>query len=126
MQAVRRLPISRSFLRMPSQPCRCNPATPPRLNSLPIFERLSFYGSAASVDGELVDVIRNIGLVRTFSAVPLECQRLDAHLHTEGAARTQSVLYLEKLRMLHSATTALFSTGLLGGTLRLWSPGRAT
>ncbi|WP_233849651.1 ABC transporter ATP-binding protein [Paraburkholderia sp. HD33-4] len=86
----------------------------------------AFAARAASVDGELVDVIGNMGLVRAFSAAPLEYQRLDARLHAENAARTQSLLYLEKLRLLHSATTALFSAGLLGWTLWLWNEGRAT
>ena len=97
-----------------------------RLTSKGTARHQAFAAQAASVDGELVDVIGNMGLVRTFSAVPLECQRLDAHLHTEGAARTQSLLYIEKLRLLHSATTALFSAGLLGWILWLWSRERAT
>ncbi|MEZ0604194.1 ABC transporter ATP-binding protein [Paraburkholderia sp. IW21] len=86
----------------------------------------AFAARAASVDGEPVDVIGNIGLVRTFSAVPMECRRLDEYLKTEGAARTQSLRYLEKLRLLHSAATTLLSAGLLGWTLLLWSQGRAT
>jgi ATP-binding cassette, subfamily B, bacterial len=86
----------------------------------------AFAARAASVDGELVDVISNMGLVRTFSAVPMECQRLDRHLQTEGDARTQSLRYLEKLRLLHSVATTLLSSALLGWTLWLWSAGRAT
>jgi ATP-binding cassette, subfamily B, bacterial len=86
----------------------------------------TFAARAASVDGELVDVISNIGLVRTFSAERVESQRLEAHLETEGSARTQSLLYLEKLRLLHSLATAVLSAGLLGWTLWLWSQGRAT
>ncbi|MFM0340729.1 ABC transporter ATP-binding protein [Paraburkholderia fungorum] len=97
-----------------------------RLASTGTARHQAFAARAASVDGELVDVLGNIGLVRTFSAVPMECQRLDAQLHTEGAARTQSLLFLEKLRLLHSIVTAIFSAGLLGWTLWLWNQGRAT
>jgi ATP-binding cassette subfamily B protein len=97
-----------------------------RLASKGTVRHRAFAAQAASVDGELVDVIGNIGLVRTFSAMPTECRRLDAHLHREGAARTQSLLYLEKLRLLHSAATTLFSAGLLGWTLWLWDQNRAT
>lgn len=97
-----------------------------RLASKGTARHQAFAAQAASVDGELVDVIDNIGLVRTFSAAPLECQRLDAHLHTEGEARTQCLLYLEKLRLLHSATTGFFSAGLLGWTLWLWGLERTT
>jgi ATP-binding cassette subfamily B protein len=86
----------------------------------------AFAARAASVDGELVDVIGNMGLARMFSAVPMECQRLDGHLERESTARTQSLLYLEKLRLLHSIATAALSAALLGWTLWLWSAGRAT
>ncbi|HZZ09150.1 MAG TPA: ABC transporter ATP-binding protein [Paraburkholderia sp.] len=86
----------------------------------------AFAARAASVDGELVDVISNMGLVRAFSAVPQERRRLETQLDTEGQARTQSLLYLEKLRLLHAVATMLFSAGLLGWTLWLWGQGRAT
>lgn len=86
----------------------------------------AFAARAASVDGELVDVISNMGLVRAFSAVPQERRRLDSQLHREGTARTQSLLYLEKLRLLHAIATMLFSAGLLGWTLWLWTQDRAT
>ncbi|WP_345815881.1 ABC transporter ATP-binding protein [Paraburkholderia sp. PREW-6R] len=86
----------------------------------------AFAAQAASVDGEMVDVIGNMGLVRSFAAVPLESQRLDGHLETETVARTRSLRYLEKLRLLHSVATALLSAALLGWTLYLWEQGRAT
>ncbi|HEX3635885.1 MAG TPA: ABC transporter ATP-binding protein, partial [Paraburkholderia sp.] len=86
----------------------------------------AFAARAASVDGELVDVIGNMGLVRTFSAMDIEHQRLDGHLETEGGARTRSLLYLEKLRLLHSLATTVLSAGLLGWTLWLWTQDRAT
>ncbi|MEA3087601.1 MAG: ATP-binding cassette, subfamily bacterial [Paraburkholderia sp.] len=86
----------------------------------------AFAARAASVDGELVDVIGNMGLVRTFSATDSERQRLDGHLETEGGARTRSLLYLEKLRLLHSLATTVLSAGLLGWTLWLWTQDRAT
>jgi ATP-binding cassette subfamily B protein len=97
-----------------------------RLASKGTARHQAFAAPAASVDGELVDVIGNVGLVRSFSAVRNECQRLDTHLGSEGASRTESLLYLEKLRLLHSIATALFSSGLLGWTLRLWTEDRAT
>jgi ATP-binding cassette, subfamily B, bacterial len=86
----------------------------------------SFAAQAASVDGEMVDVIGNMGLVRAFAAVPQEGRRLEGHLKTETRARTHSLIYLEKLRLLHSVATAILSAALLGWTLYLWSEGRAT
>ncbi|RFU49629.1 ABC transporter ATP-binding protein [Paraburkholderia sp. DHOC27] len=86
----------------------------------------AFAAKAASVDGELVDIIGNMGLVRAFSAFGAEHRRFDGQLATETKARTNSLLYLEKLRLLHAIATAIFSAGMLGWTLWLWSMGRAT
>ena len=86
----------------------------------------AFAAKAASVDGELVDIIGNMGLVRAFSAFGAEHRRFDGHLATETKARTHSLLYLEKLRLLHAIVTAILSAAMLGWTLWLWSVGRAT
>jgi ATP-binding cassette subfamily B protein len=67
-----------------------------------------------------------MGLVRAFSAFGSEHLRFDGHLATETKARTHSLLYLEKLRLLHAIATAIFSAGMLGWTLWLWSVDRAT
>jgi len=97
-----------------------------RLANKGVVRHQAFAARAASVDGELVDVLGNMALVRAFCALSFERRRLEANLHAEGVARTQSLLFLEKLRLLHSAATALFSTGLLGWTLWLWSQDSAT
>jgi ATP-binding cassette subfamily B protein len=85
-----------------------------------------FAAKAASVDGELVDVISNMGLVRAFGMTFREQKRFGATVQAEMDARQQSLLYLEKLRLLHAAITALLSAGLLGWALLLWDQGRAT
>ncbi|MEC5409748.1 ABC transporter ATP-binding protein [Paraburkholderia sp. MPAMCS5] len=86
----------------------------------------AFASQAASVDGELVDVIGNMNLVRAFSAVSAEVLRFDGHLDTEAEARRHSLLYLERLRLLHAFVTTLLSAGVLGWTVWLWTQGRAT
>ncbi|MFM0627186.1 ABC transporter ATP-binding protein [Paraburkholderia xenovorans] len=86
----------------------------------------AFAAQAASVDGELVDVIGNMGLVRAFCAVVMERRRFDALLAAEGDARKRSLLYLEKLRLLHAFATCILSACVLGWTVWLWSVGRAT
>ncbi|SIO53617.1 ABC transporter ATP-binding protein [Paraburkholderia phenazinium] len=86
----------------------------------------AFAARAAAVDGELVDIIGNMGLVRAFSAIGRERRRLDEQLGVETKARTGSLLYLEKLRLLHAIATAILSAGMLGWTLWLWSMDRAT
>jgi ATP-binding cassette, subfamily B, bacterial len=85
-----------------------------------------FASKAASVDGELVDVISNMGLVRAFGMTFREQARFGATVKAEMDARQQSLLYLEKLRLLHAVITALLSAGLLGWALWLWDQGRAT
>ncbi|MBF3537313.1 ABC transporter ATP-binding protein [Burkholderia pseudomallei] len=85
-----------------------------------------FAAKAAAVDGELVDVIGNMGLVRAFGMTLREQKRFSATVKAEMDARQQSLLYLEKLRLLHAVITAMLSAGLLGWALWLWDQGRAT
>ncbi|CAG9241874.1 Transport ATP-binding protein CydCD [Paraburkholderia caribensis] len=86
----------------------------------------NFASRAAAVDGELVDVIGNMGLVRAFGMTFREQKRFSATVKSEMVARQQSLLYLEKLRLLHAVITALLSAGLLGWALWLWDQGKAT
>ncbi|MEM5342364.1 ABC transporter ATP-binding protein [Paraburkholderia azotifigens] len=86
----------------------------------------NFATKAAAVDGELVDVIGNMGLVRAFGMTFREQKRFGATVKSEMVARQQSLLYLEKLRLLHAVITALLSAGLLGWALWLWDQGKAT
>ena len=86
----------------------------------------AFAAKAAAVDGELVDVIGNMGLVRAFGMTLREQNRFGATVKAEMDARQQSLFYLEKLRLLHAVITAMLSAGLLGWALWLWDQGRAT
>jgi ATP-binding cassette subfamily B protein len=85
-----------------------------------------FATKAAAVDGELVDVIGNMALVRAFGMTFREQRRFGETVKAEMDARQQSLLYLERLRLLHAVITALLSAGLLGWALWLWTQGRAT
>ncbi|CAB3749122.1 ABC transporter ATP-binding protein [Paraburkholderia humisilvae] len=87
---------------------------------------MRFASDAASVDGELVDVISNMTTVRMFDATRRESARLHSFLTHEMTSREASVRYLEKLRLLHAVATWLLSSGLLGWVLWLWTRGRAT
>jgi ATP-binding cassette, subfamily B, bacterial len=85
-----------------------------------------FAAKAAAVDGELVDVIGNMSLVRAFGMTLREQKRFGATVKAELDARQDSLLYLERLRLLHAVITAMLSAGLLGWALWLWDNGRAT
>ena len=86
----------------------------------------TFAGRAAAVDGQLVDVVQNFALVRAFGAFGREGTRLDQALSAESAARRASLRYLEKLRLVHGAATAVLTACLLGWAVHLWQIGRAT
>ena len=87
---------------------------------------MNFASRAASVDGELVDVIGNMPTVRAFVATARECLRFGGILEQEMTSRTASLRHLEKLRLLHAVATVLLSCVLLGWVLWLWTQGRAT
>jgi ATP-binding cassette subfamily B protein len=86
----------------------------------------NYAGSAARVDGELVDVIGNIGVVRAFGATLRESKRIGETIGEEMSARHTSLKYLEKLRLLHAVVTAIFSAGVMAWAVVLWSQGHAT
>ena len=82
--------------------------------------------SAAAVDGELVDVVGNFGVVRAFGATLREQRRFGGTLRSEMASRSSSLLYMEKLRLTHAVLTAILTAGIIGWTLLLWQQGHAT
>ncbi len=86
----------------------------------------AYAGRAAAVDGELVDVITNMPVVRAFGATLREHQRLSDDIAGEMAARRRSLYYLERLRLLHAVLTALLTALLLGWGLVMWQAGRAS
>jgi ATP-binding cassette subfamily B protein len=85
-----------------------------------------FADKAAAIDGEMVDVITNISLVRAFGGWRREHRRFDAVVDREMKARRRSLLYLEKLRAFHAAFTILLTIGLLAWAIVLWQRGSAT
>ncbi len=85
-----------------------------------------YASSAAAVDGELVDVINNISVVRAFSALMRERERFAECVKREMHSRGRSLRFLEKLRLFHAAATAVLTTMMLGWALLLWKAGNAT
>ncbi len=85
-----------------------------------------FADKAAAVDGEMVDVISNLPLVRAFCGLRYEHDRFDATVGRELDARGRSLRYLEKLRLLHAVVTIVLTIALLAWAITLWQQGGAT
>jgi ATP-binding cassette subfamily B protein len=85
-----------------------------------------FADKAAAVDGEIVDVISNMPLVLSFCGLRREHRRFDATIDREMAARRTSLLYLERLRILHASVTIVLTVGLLAWSIVLWERGAVT
>jgi len=85
-----------------------------------------FADKAATVDGEMVDVINNMSLVRAFGGLGYEHDRFDATVNRELNARSRSLRYLEWLRLGHATVTMLLTIGLLAWAIVLWQRGDAS
>src|SRR5215217_7996285 len=85
-----------------------------------------FADKAAAVDGEMVDVINNLPLVRAFCGLNHEHDRFDATVSRELTARGRSLRYLEKLRLTHAGITVVLTIALLAWAITLWQRGAAT
>jgi ATP-binding cassette subfamily B protein len=85
-----------------------------------------FATKAAGVDGQLVDVIGNMNMVRAFGATWREHARINRTIDIEMGARRHSLLYLEKLRLLHAVMTAFITAGLLAWAVVMWQRGQAS
>jgi ATP-binding cassette subfamily B protein len=85
-----------------------------------------FADKAATVDGEMVDVISNMPLVRAFYGFGRERRRFDDTIGRELAARQRSLFYLEKLRLMHAGVTVVLAIGLVAWAIVLWQRGAAT
>jgi ATP-binding cassette, subfamily B, bacterial len=85
-----------------------------------------FADKAAAVDGEMVDVIGNIALVKAFGGLQREHCRFNATVNRELTARSRSLRYLEKLRLMHAFVTVILMLGLLAWAIQLWQQQLAT
>ena len=85
-----------------------------------------FADKAAAVDGEMIDVIGNLPVVRAFGGTVREHRRFDATLDRELGARQRSLRYLERLRLLHAVVTVILTIALVAWAIALWQRGAAT
>ena len=82
--------------------------------------------AAAAVDGQLVDVIGHVGLMRAFGATLRERRHIAQAVEEDMAARRASLLQMERLRLIHALLTIGLTAGMLGCGLLLWQAGRAS
>jgi ATP-binding cassette subfamily B protein len=87
---------------------------------------LGFADRAAAVDGEMVDILGNMPLVKAFGGLRGEHRRFDDAVGDEMTARRRSLRYLEKLRLTHALATIVFTIALLAWAIVLWRRGAAT
>src|SRR5262249_39695720 len=85
-----------------------------------------FADKAAVVDGEVIDVISNMPLVRAFCGITHQHERFDATASRELIARSRSLRYLEKLRLTHAGITVALTVALMAWAITLWQKGEAT
>ncbi|WP_424629289.1 ABC transporter ATP-binding protein [Bradyrhizobium sp. SYSU BS000235] len=83
-----------------------------------------FARKAARVDGEMVDVVGNMALVKAFSGMVREHFRFDQTVDRELHARRRSLLYLEKLRLGHALVTVVLTLTMLAWAISLWQQHR--
>jgi ATP-binding cassette subfamily B protein len=82
--------------------------------------------AAAAVDGELVDIIGNTAVMRAFGATLRERRHVGEVVGQDMRARQDSLLHMEKLRLIHATLTVGLAAGALGCGLLLWQHGRIT
>jgi ATP-binding cassette subfamily B protein len=85
-----------------------------------------FAEKAAVVDGEMVDVIGNISLVKAFGGLYRETSRFGQKLDHEMNARRRSLRYLERMRLLHAVVVIALIIGLVAWAITLWRQNAAT
>jgi ATP-binding cassette subfamily B protein len=97
-----------------------------RLASRGQYLHRRFAGRAAAVTGSLTDVVSNIGLVRAFGAARREKQRLSEEIGREMTAQRESLLALERLRLLHALAVFAVTAGILAWSVSFWRLGLVT
>jgi ATP-binding cassette subfamily B protein len=97
-----------------------------RLASRGQYLHRRFAGRAAAVTGSLTDVVSNIGLVRSFGAARREKQRLSEEIGREMRAQRESLLALERLRLLHALAVFAVTAGILAWSVSFWRLGLIT
>ncbi len=85
-----------------------------------------FASRAATVTGDLTDIVSNMGLVRAFGAARREQERLSHKIEHEMSAQRESLRSLERLRIFHALSVFGVTAGVLVWAVMLWRAGQIT
>jgi ATP-binding cassette subfamily B protein len=85
-----------------------------------------FASQAATVTGDLTDIVSNMGLVRAFGASHREQARLTRKIEREMSAQRESLRSLERLRVFHALSVFVVTAGVLVWAVTLWRAGQIT
>ncbi len=85
-----------------------------------------FASQAATVTGDLADIVSNMGLVRAFGASRREQARLSRKIEREMSAQRESLRSLERLRVFHALSVFVVTAGVLVWAVTLWRAGEIT
>ncbi len=83
----------------------------------------AFADRAASVAGEIIDVVANHAIVRLFGSARREASRLAEAIGGEAAAQRNALLHIERLRLAHAAAVWAVSGVTLAWGVFLWQEG---
>src|SRR5258708_12590867 len=81
-----------------------------------------FASRAATVTGDLADIVSNMGLVRAFGASRRERARLSHKIENEMSAQRESLRSLERLRVFHALSGFLVTAGVRAWPVTLSPP----
>ena len=85
-----------------------------------------FADKAASVDGQMIDIIGNIPVVWAFGGLGREHRRFATTVEREAATRRRSLYYLEMVRSVHAVVTLVLTIVLFARGIVLVERGAAT
>jgi ATP-binding cassette subfamily B protein len=85
-----------------------------------------FAWRAASVSGDISDVVSNMNLVRAFGAAKREQDRLSRKIAREMSAQRASLRSLERLRLIHAFSVFVVTACVLVWAVELWLQGQIT
>jgi ATP-binding cassette subfamily B protein len=85
-----------------------------------------FADRAASVAGEIIDVVANHATVRMFGGAGRETSRLAEAIGGEAAAQRNALQHIERLRLAHAAAVWAVSGVTLAWGVWLWQQGRSS